>query len=135
MVVIFSSLTLPSPSRSSVFISYRAGFVYLSDLFKDDNAYILEVGSSETFNDTNQLGETTRAGDTAKILVSDLPPDYTIDDVKWKIYWMDWQKDETEDGFEGDQYSENPVMTFEESTQTLTARRMGMEAFWGRNAT
>ncbi|MBP5449917.1 MAG: fibronectin type III domain-containing protein, partial [Spirochaetales bacterium] len=107
-------------------ISYRAGFVYLSDLFKDDNAYILEIGSSETFNDTNQHGETTRAGDTSKILVSDLPPDYTIDDVKWKIYWMDWQKDETEDGFEGDQYSENPVMTFEESTQTLIARRMGL---------
>ncbi|MBR6200732.1 MAG: Ig-like domain-containing protein [Spirochaetales bacterium] len=107
-------------------ISYRAGFVYLSDMFGSLNAYILEVGSSGSFNDTNRLGETVRAGDTAKILVSDLPPDYTIDDVKWQVYWMDWQKNESDEGYEGDQYSENPVMTFEESTQTLTARRMGM---------
>ncbi len=103
-------------------ISYRAGFVYRTDnkTLQNLDAYILEVSSSAAFIDTNQLGETTRAGDTAKIIVNDLPPQYTIDDVIWDVQWMDW-----EDNL-GNQYSDNPVITFEESTQTLTARRKGI---------
>ena len=95
---IFESKTVTTKAER-ISIAFRPGFLYWSPFV---------------------AGPVLETGESAKILVDKIPAGYTIDDIKWKITWEDY------DDIEGDQYSDNPVVTFSEATQTLTACRQGM---------
>ena len=105
---VFTAGTLTTKTER-ISIAFRPGFLYWSDL--DYDCPVLQ------------------AGESAKILVDKIPAGYTIDDIKWYIYWSDYGNNtfsDKSDDREGDQYSEDPVVTFEEATQTLHAHRQGL---------
>lgn len=104
---IFESKTVTTKTES-ISIAFRPGFLYWSNL--DYDCPLLEAGESH------------------KIIVDKIPAGYTIDDIKWYIYWSDYGDNiaDKSDDKEGDQYSEDPIVTFEEATQTLHTHRQGL---------